>query len=659
MARLTYTQTMDSLMLLMRAGYPVIYIVSREENRVLDNVVRAVRLIQQESPKTLWKWSEGVGREELMLGAPYAWSTPAIPATDPGGTPSVPWLSKPGISAESRWGPRVEETASQFLTSLKDAGATSQSLKNAVAVFFDVHRYLRQGSGIDSALVRPLRNAADALRQYYDNRTTRVNPLTNRADLFYKTVIIVAPSAEGLSSELEGDVVVLDFPLPERDELELVLRGMLARRMAENTPPGNRLRGPLNFDEVKDSFRSVLGDVKAPVGEGEKAELLKNYTARLIELVAGAGRGLTLIDYKLALNGFAVEGQVLSPMQVESMLLRKADMVRKTPALTYYPHVDIELGGLHEIKQWINTWRGAVTSESVRREYGLPAPKGVLLLGVSGGGKSQLAMLIAKVYGVALLRLDIGSLFGSYIGESEQRTREALKLAESLSPVVLWLDEIDKAFSGIGGGVSDGGVASRVFGHFLTWLGEKRDSVFVVATANDFRQLLDKFPEFARKGRFDEIFWVGLPIPAARKEIFKIHLTPLTRKLPGSNEPYFRPAHSEIDVIAGGYNQEHCSDELERLCAVLGSDDWSPFMTGAEIEHVVQMASIIAQQLDHDKRKDKFTVPLLAQVLKVAKDRALYNGPKGADLRAMIQIAQANHWIGALDAPAGNPGVPN
>ncbi len=121
------------------------------------------------------------------------------------------------------------------------------------------------------------------------------------------------------------------------------------------------------------------------------------------------------------------------------------------------------------------------------------------------------------------MRLDVGALFGSYVGESEERTRRALVLAEVLAPVVLWLDEIDKAFSGISGG-GDNGVSARVFGHFLTWLAEKQDSVVVVTTANDFQPLLNQFPEFGRKGRFDEIFFVDLPDTAERREIWKIHL---------------------------------------------------------------------------------------------------------------------------------------
>jgi SpoVK/Ycf46/Vps4 family AAA+-type ATPase len=112
--------------------------------------------------------------------------------------------------------------------------------------------------------------------------------------------------------------------------------------------------------------------------------------------------------------------------------------------------------------------------------------------------------------GDAALRLDVGALFGKYVGDSEENTRNALRLAETLAPVVLWLDEVDKAFSGMDG-ASDGGVSSRVFGQFLTWMSEKRDNVFVVATANDFRLLFGKYPEFMRRGRFDEIFWVDLP----------------------------------------------------------------------------------------------------------------------------------------------------
>lgn len=173
------------------------------------------------------------------------------------------------------------------------------------------------------------------------------------------------------------------------------------------------------------------------------------------------------------------------------------------------------------MKSWL-TKRSIAFSDRAR-DVGLPAPRGVLLLGVQGCGKSLMAKAISRIWKMPLLRFDVGRVFGSLVGSSEDNTRRAIKTAESIAPAVLWIDEIDKAFRGTrgSGGSTDGGTAARVFGTFLTWLSDKKAPVFVVATANDVSQLP---PEMLRKGRFDEIFFVDLPGAEERKEIFRIHL---------------------------------------------------------------------------------------------------------------------------------------
>jgi SpoVK/Ycf46/Vps4 family AAA+-type ATPase len=180
------------------------------------------------------------------------------------------------------------------------------------------------------------------------------------------------------------------------------------------------------------------------------------------------------------------------------------------------------VGGLDALKSWLTKRTVAFTEQA--RAYGLPAPKGVLLLGVQGCGKSLMAKTISNVWQLPLLRFDVGRVFGSLVGSSEMNIRRAIKVAESVSPVVFWIDEIDKAFRGSrGSGAStDAGTSARVFSSFLTWLSEKKSPVFVVATANDVSMLP---PELLRKGRFDEIFFVDLPLISERKEIFKVHLS--------------------------------------------------------------------------------------------------------------------------------------
>jgi SpoVK/Ycf46/Vps4 family AAA+-type ATPase len=179
-----------------------------------------------------------------------------------------------------------------------------------------------------------------------------------------------------------------------------------------------------------------------------------------------------------------------------------------------------QIGGLAILKDWLEKRALAFSGEA--RAFGLPAPRGILLLGVQGCGKSLCAKAVSNQWQLPLLRFDMGRMFGSFVGSSEENVRRAIAVAESVAPAILWVDEIDKAVAGTqSSGVSDGGTTARVFATFLTWLSEKTAAVFVVATANDISQLP---PELLRKGRLDEIFFVDLPAAAERQEIFRIHL---------------------------------------------------------------------------------------------------------------------------------------
>nr|MBA3534539.1 AAA family ATPase [Ardenticatenales bacterium] len=197
-------------------------------------------------------------------------------------------------------------------------------------------------------------------------------------------------------------------------------------------------------------------------------------------------------------------------------------LLRQSRVLEYFPAPEdfSEVGGMGDLKEWLRK-RGAAFSEAARR-FGLPEPRGLLLLGVQGGGKSLMAKAVASQWKLPLLRLDMGRVFGEMVGASESNMRQALKMAERVSPSVLWTDEIEKGLAGVASsGRSDAGTAARVFGTLLTWMQEKQAPVFVVATSNDVRQLP---PELLRKGRFDEIFFVDLPGDDERAEIWAIHL---------------------------------------------------------------------------------------------------------------------------------------
>ena len=207
---------------------------------------------------------------------------------------------------------------------------------------------------------------------------------------------------------------------------------------------------------------------------------------------------------------------------MNEVFAEKQQIIRKSGLLEYYAASEdfANVGGLAVLKDWLNKRAMAFTDEA--RAFGLPAPKGILLLGVQGCGKSLCAKAVSRLWQLPLLRFDMGRMFGSLVGSSEENVRRAIAVAESVAPAILWVDEIDKAFAGSqGSGATDGGTTARVFGTFLTWLSEKTAPVFVVATANDISQLP---PELLRKGRLDEIFFVDLPSEEERAEIFRIHL---------------------------------------------------------------------------------------------------------------------------------------
>jgi SpoVK/Ycf46/Vps4 family AAA+-type ATPase len=205
------------------------------------------------------------------------------------------------------------------------------------------------------------------------------------------------------------------------------------------------------------------------------------------------------------------------------VLVEKRQIISQTEILEFQGTTSqfTDIGGLETLKNWLATRKESFSEKA--KIYGLPAPRGLLLAGIQGTGKSLTAKAIANEWQLPLLRLDIGRLFGGIVGESESRVRQMIQLSEALAPCILWIDEIDKAFSEQTKG-GDSGTTNRVLGTFITWLSEKKSQVFIVATANNFSVL----PlEIIRKGRFDEIFFVGLPILDERKQIFKVFLTRL------------------------------------------------------------------------------------------------------------------------------------
>jgi SpoVK/Ycf46/Vps4 family AAA+-type ATPase len=313
-----------------------------------------------------------------------------------------------------------------------------------------------------------------------------------------KTIIVTYPSSQ-IPEELKDDIVEIDLPLPDAAHLKKILNKLLKT-------PGTKFK--LTMREYAMIIQSALG-------------LSSNQAQRVFA------------------RAIVSEG-VLNAKDIEVIKNEKKMIIKQSGALDLFlsPETIEDVGGLEVLKKWLRMRKRAFTHEA--QEYGLPAPKGIALIGIPGTGKSLTAKMIANLWDLALIRLDIGALFGSLVGQSEERTRHALNLAEAVAPCVLWIDEIEK---GLSTGNGDGGTSMRVFGTILSWMQEKTKPVFIVATSNNIDLLP---PELLRRGRFDEIFFLDLPTKSEREEIFRVHIKKRNRnpknfeiaKLADSSEGY-------------------------------------------------------------------------------------------------------------------------
>ena len=410
---------------LIRARYPILYVVTSEELRVQSLVLEIARKRQ----KKVFEWSTSTG---------------IVPA----GT---------SIQSQKLRNPATKEP-------LAALDQVIDQVEPAIFLFKDFHPFLSKSN---FAVTRKLKEIALHLKNSF------------------KTILLVSPVLE-IPTELEKEITVLNHPLPAREDLSELLDKIIA--------------------DVK-QFKQV------------KIELDAAGRERLLS----AALGLTIGEAENVFAKIIVKEERLSGDAVGEVFAEKQQIIRKSGLLEYCATEESfeRVGGLGVLKVWLAKRAVAFTSEA--RAFGLPAPRGILMLGVQGCGKSLCAKAVSNLWQLPLLRFDMGRMFGSFVGSSEENVRRAIEVAESVAPAILWVDEIDKAFAGAqGSGASDGGTTARVFGTFLTWLSEKTAPVFVVATANDISQLP---PELLRKGRLDEIFFVDLPDAAERAEIFRIHLT--------------------------------------------------------------------------------------------------------------------------------------
>ncbi len=269
-------------------------------------------------------------------------------------------------------------------------------------------------------------------------------------------------------------------------------------------------------------LRELQELVRSTLRKKQEEALLTVDISRLeLDTILRNLRGLTRRQARQIIADCVAEDRRFDAADINRILAEKRRTLMSTSLLEYVESpVNLDdIGGLGRLKSWLNARQRSLGPEAVK--FGLEAPRGILLLGVQGAGKSLAAKAVATAWQMPLLRMDVGALYDKYIGESERRLRDSLQQAESMAPVVLWIDEIEKAFASAASRSSDGGLSQRMFASLLTWMQEKRAAVFLVATANDIEALP---PELLRKGRFDEIFFVDLPGDEARGSILAIHL---------------------------------------------------------------------------------------------------------------------------------------
>jgi AAA+ superfamily predicted ATPase len=270
-------------------------------------------------------------------------------------------------------------------------------------------------------------------------------------------------------------------------------------------------------DELNEIVRRTFQEAKQRSLQPVESKLTRSELEVLVQTL----RGLTTEEAARVVFGAIYKDNVLDRSDLARVVEAKRTLLGTAGCLEAVA-ADVspdEIGGLKNLKRWLNMRRGGFTAAA--RQFGLDPPRGMLLLGVQGCGKSLCAKVVASAWRMPLLRMDPGVLYQKYIGESEARLREALRQAESMAPVVLWIDEIEKAFASAGTDSADGGLSQRMFGTLLSWMQDHRQPIFLIATANDLARLP---PELMRKGRFDEIFFIDLPGPSERETIFAVHL---------------------------------------------------------------------------------------------------------------------------------------
>ncbi|MBR56545.1 MAG: ATPase [Myxococcales bacterium] len=472
---------------LIKARYVLLYVISHEEERAL-NLIRDIATKEVRHRRKVFTWSVTEGIQ--------------------------------GEDGESMPDHRDPMRALDFAVKLEE---------HAIFVLKDFHPFMK-----DPGLVRKLR---DIHRAFSEGRTIRH--------------IVLLSGIFKMPPELEKEVAVIDFDLPDRQELDGIVENAI-----HSLPPNT----PLALREDAD----------------------------LRDRVVEAALGLTAEEAK---NVFAKSLVRSKDFDFDVILSEKKNIIRKSGLLEFFEsrYEMTDIGGLLPLKAWLSKRQKAFSKKA--RDFGLPLPKGILLIGIPGCGKSLTAKAVGSLWRMPLLRLDVGKVFGSLVGSSEENIRKVIRTAEAVAPSILWLDELEKGFAGVqSSGETDSGTTARVFASFITWLQEKDSPVFVIATANDVSALP---PELLRKGRFDEIFFVDLPNAKERSDIVRIHLGRKNRN----------PDDFDIEAITQA-TQNFSGSEVEQgiVSALYDAFDEDIEVTSEHIEHscreIIPLAFTMKEKID-------------------------------------------------------------
>jgi ATP-dependent 26S proteasome regulatory subunit len=448
----------EELLLHSYAGAPYVYLETPEEDRVVSAIQNEI--IGEDGE------SGDLKKEKIVL---YTWSLA-------NGLYKVSSVNPPSVGMWPKDNPNGVQAfkgTTQFHTALDQFLNEELPNEKAVAILIAQDLPLHfDGPAKNPIWIRALKDAATAV--------------SNR-----RRMVVMVSGQRCIPPELERTIKMVNIPFPSKEELHNVLVNEVIE----------------NVKEQKKDDPKGCGDLKVKYNDSEIWE------------IASAGTGMISYDFIMACNLSLARKKEICPDLIASA---KQDIVKKSGALEYLklPGTMNDVGGLDLLKEYLRKRKAAFTKEA--QDFGVEVPKGVILLGYAGCGKSLVAKMLGQEWNLPVIRLDMGAIYGSLVGASESNVRHAISIIEAASPCIVFIDELEKGMAGIGSSnVTDGGTSARVFGTLLSWLQDKTCPAYVIGTCNNVNSLP---PEILRKGRFDEIFWVSLPGPESVKEILSIHL---------------------------------------------------------------------------------------------------------------------------------------